>query len=361
MFVDGKHYRTVWFENDSVKMINQLLLPHRFEIAEIHTYQETIEAIKNMTVRGAPAIGAAGAYGMVLAANQFSELSYSVFSEQIKKAADSLKNARPTAKDLSYGVGRVYEKISEAKNIHEAWKEALIEAGKFADESAKECELIGVYGAPLMEDGTKVLTHCNAGWLATVDWGTALAPIYKAKKIGRNVTVYADETRPRMQGARLTSWELLNEGIEHYIIADNAAGYYMKEGEIDIVIVGADRVAANGDIANKIGTYEKAVLAHENHIPFYVAVPFSTFDLECLTGNDIPIEERTEDEVLYIEGKTRSGKIVKVRTTPEDVHARNPAFDVTPARYITDLITPDGIIKANKEAIEELFKRKILK
>ena len=225
---------------------------------------------------------------------------------------------------------------------------------KIADEDAENCKKIGEYGNELIKDGFKIETHCNAGWLAFVDWGSALAPIYAAKRQGKKVFVYVDETRPRCQGAMLTSWELLNEGIEHRIISDNAGAHYMSRG-VDMMIVGADRIAANGDTANKIGTFEKAIVAKELGIPFYVAAPTTTFDVECATGADIPIEERIEDEVLYASGLADTGRISRVRIAPKGARALNPAFDVTPAKYITGIITEKGVVKANIDETKRLF------
>ncbi|MEM5872042.1 MAG: S-methyl-5-thioribose-1-phosphate isomerase [Candidatus Aenigmatarchaeota archaeon] len=326
MLVNGKHYRSVWFENGKVKMINQLALPHKFEVLSFSKASEVAKAIKNMVVRGAPAIGASAAYGMALGF---------LNKENPKKVAEMIKSTRPTAHDLFDGVDYVLKIIENSKRK----EEVIAKANEYAKKSIDECKKIGEFGEKLIKDEFRILTHCNAGWLACVDWGTALSPIYVAKRNKKKVFVFVDETRPRLQGAKLTAWELLNEGIEHAIIADNAAGYYMKKGMIDIVIVGADRIARNGDFANKIGTYEKAVLAKENGIPFYVAAPSSTFDISCKNGDEIVIEERDENEIHYIDGK---------RITPRFSKAKNPAFDVTPAKYVSGFITPKGIIKPNE-------------
>lgn len=328
MRVNDKEYRTIWMEDGIVKTINQPLLPHKFEIISLKNYKETAEAIKNMTVRGAGAIGAAAGFAM---AQVF------LAGEDISKGAELIRNTRPTAQNLFYAV----EKVMKAKDKEEAVK---ISEG-IADEDAAACKKIGEYGAELIKDNFKILTHCNAGWLALVDWGSALAPIYAAHRNGKKVFVFVDETRPRCQGSRLTAWELGNEGVEHAIIADNAAGHFMKKGEVDIVITGADRITANGDAANKIGTYEKAVLAKENNIPFYIAAPIATIDFSIANGDDIPIEERTEEEVLGMFGMDDNGKISKIRIAPENSKALNPAFDVTPAKYITGFITEKGIFK----------------
>jgi S-methyl-5-thioribose-1-phosphate isomerase len=328
MKVNGKDYKTVWLENGIVKLINQPLLPDKFEIYECRNYKDTAMAIKTMIVRGAGAIGAAAAYGIAQAFIQ---------GEDTKQAADLIKSTRPTAQNLFYAV----DKVLKAKNKEEALKFA----GEIAQQDSDSSRKIGEYGEPLIKDNYNILTHCNAGWLAFVDWGTALSPIYLAQRKGKKIFVFVDETRPRLQGARLTAWELSNENVPHAVIADNAAGYYMKIGKVDLVITGADRIAANGDTANKIGTYEKAVLAKENNIPFYIAAPTSTIDINTPSGEHIPIEERDEKEVLEIRG---------LRLAPKKSHAKNPAFDVTPAKYLTGIITEKGIIKPKKDEIEKM-------
>ena len=326
MEVDGKHFRTVWMEGNVVRMIDQSLLPYNFKVYECKDYIQTAQAIKNMITRGAGAIGAAAGYAMAQAF---------LAGEDISKAAEYIKSMRPTAQNMFYAV----KKVLKAKDKQKALK--IAEA--IADEDADFCQRIGHHGEPLIKDGYRILTHCNAGWLAFVDWGSALSPVYKAKRAGKNVFVFVDETRPRCQGAKLTAFELAGEGIPHVIIADNAAGYYMKKGEVDMVIVGSDRIAANGDVANKIGTYEKAVLAKENNIPFYVAAPSTTIDFDCPDGDKIPIEERDEDEVLKVVGMDENMRISTVRLASSQSHARNPAFDVTPAKYVTGIITEEGI------------------
>ncbi len=312
--------RALWMENGKLKLIEQRMLPHRFEIVEASTVEEAAVFIENMTVRGAPSIGAAGAYGMALA---------QITGMNLQEAASRLKRTRPTAFDLFFAVDRMLESASQGKDLASASQD-------YADEITEKCRLIGEHGNHLIKDGFRVLTHCNAGALATIDHGTALSPIRAAHKSGKRIHVFADETRPRLQGAALTSWELVQEGIPHDIIPDNAAGHFMQRGEVDIVIVGADRIASNGDFANKIGTYEKAVLAKENGIPFYTAAPVSTCDFSLRSGMDIPIEERNQDEVRIVNG----GLIC-----PEKATARNPAFDMTPARYVTGIITEKGILK----------------
>ncbi len=331
MLVNGKDYRTVWLENGVVKLINQPLLPDKFEIYSCKNYKETAKAIKTMIVRGAGAIGATAGYAMAQAF---------LLNEDVQEAAKMIKNTRPTAQNLFYAV----DKVLKAKNK----EEALQIAEEIANKDSEASRRIGEYGEKLIKDNYKILTHCNAGWLAFVDYGTALSPIYAAKRKGKNIFVFVDETRPILQGARLTAWELANENIPHAIIADNAAGYYMKKGEIDLVITGADRIAANGDTANKIGTYEKAVLAKENNIPFYVAAPIATIDIDCESGDKVPIEERDEKEVLEIKG---------TRIAPKQSHAKNPAFDITPSKYIKGIITERGIIKANKEEVTKILEQ----
>jgi len=315
-----KDIRALWMEGEKVRFIEQRILPHRLEFVDAGTVEEVAVFIENMTVRGAPSIGAAGAYGMALA---------QLTGMDLQNAAARLKRTRPTAFDLFFAIDSMLESASKGEDI-------VIAAQKYVDRIAEKCRLIGVHGNALIKDGFRILTHCNAGALATIDYGTALAPIRAAHSAGKRIHVYADETRPRLQGAALTSWELVQEGIPHDIIPDNAAGHFMQRGEVDMVIVGADRIAANGDFANKIGTYEKAVLAKENGIPFYTAAPVSTFDFSLESGMGIPIEERDQDEVRIVNGKL---------ICPETATARNPAFDMTPARYVTGIITEAGVFK----------------
>jgi S-methyl-5-thioribose-1-phosphate isomerase len=345
MLVDGIHYRTIWMEGRIVRMIDQLALPFKFEILDSPDHAATARAIQNMTVRGAGAIGAAGAYGMAQAALEAPSLPDEL-EAYVRRAAARIRDTRPTAQNLFYSVDRVLARTLAALPRAEKAREAAVqEAQAIAHEDSEAGRRIGEIGASLIEDGARVLTHCNAGWLAFTDWGTALAPLYKAKRDGKKLFVWVDETRPRLQGARLTAWELAGEGIEFRIIPDNAAGWFMRRGEVDLVIVGADRIAANGDTANKIGTYEKAVLARESAIPFYVAAPVSTIDVACPDGDAIPIEERSEDEVLNASGPDAagaSGAIRTVRVAAPGSRARNPAFDVTPAHLITGIITDRG-------------------
>lgn len=342
MNVGGKPYRTVWMEGRVVRMIDQPLLPYCFAIADLPTHRDTAEAITTMVVRGAGAIGAAAGYGMAQAALEAPDGA--AFMDYVLQGADRLRCTRPTAQDLFYAIERVMAAIRSAESVEQAREAAVDMAQRLADENAAAGEAIGRHGAALIPDGARVLTHCNAGWLAFVDWGSALAPVYTAHRQGKRVFVFADETRPRGQGARLTAWELQGEGVPHAVIADNAAGYLMRRGEIDLVIVGADRIALNGDVANKIGTYEKALCARANDIPFYVAFPTSTFDPQCATGDGIPIEERSADEVLYVTGVDDTGEVRRVRISHEAAEARNPAFDVTPARYVTAYITERGVM-----------------
>jgi len=345
-----KEFRTVWMEGKTVKLIDQPKLPHKFEIYDSLDHKKTAEAIKTMIVRGAPAIGATAAYGMAQACLGAPEND---FDNYVESAADTLRNTRLTAYNLFWAIDRMLKVIEKGNSVQEKISLAKQEAEKIANEDVETCKKIGEYGNELIKDGDKILTHCNAGALATVDYGTALAPIRFAQNKGKKIFVFVDETRPRCQGSRLTAWELLQENIPHAIIADNAAGYYMQKKEIDICIVGADRIIADGSVANKIGTYEKAVLAKENEIPFYVAAPLSTIDINLESGNDINIEERNEEEVTNMWGFSEDG-LKKVRIASTGSHARNPAFDVTPAKYISGIITEKGIIKPFD--VKKLFK-----
>jgi S-methyl-5-thioribose-1-phosphate isomerase len=332
MIINGKPSRTVWMEEGVIKTINQPALPERFEIVSLHDAEEVAAAIRTMVVRGAPAIGALGAYGLAQAVQQLRKPDLA----QIEHIRTVLEQTRPTAHDLKHGLDHVFHGLAGADTLAEMKSAALDAVEDYAQSSIEACRRIGEYGNTLIKDGDRILTHCNAGAVATVDYGTALAMVRMAHYDKKSVFVYVDETRPRMQGSKITAWELLQEGIPHAIIADNAAGHFMQRGDIDIVLTGADRIALNGDAANKIGTYEKAVLARENSIPFYIAAPLSTIDFTARSGEDIPIEERGEEEVLEFAGR---------RVAPSGSTARNPAFDVTPARYITGIITEEGIFK----------------
>ena len=349
MLVNGTPTRTVWMDNGVVRMIDQPRLPHAFQICDLTHHTQTAEAIRTMVVRGAGAIGATGAYGMAQAALEAPDDD---FHRYIEVAANTMANTRPTAQNLFYGIRAVLQAIeAEGSNLARA-REAAVEAAQaVADDDADCCRAIGEHGAPLIPHAARVSTHCNAGWLAFVDWGSALSPIYVAHRAGNPVHVFVDETRPRSQGARLTAWELASEGVPHSVIADNAAGHLMQRGEIDMVIVGSDRIAANGDVANKIGTYSSAVVAHRHGIPFYVAAPTTTIDPECPTGMDIPIEERGGEEVSHTWGWSDEGQFIRVRTTPVVSTTRNPAFDVTPAELVTGIITEHGVVPATPVGI----------
>jgi len=337
-----------------VVVIDQRLLPHKFALLRLKNHRETANAIQTMIVRGAGTIGATAGYGLAQACMETSRQSkWRRFFDYVRRAYLTLLKTRPTAADLKHALDRIEARVEEADDVEMACAVAIAEAENIADEYERRGRKIAEAGLPLIKSGTRVLTHCNAGWLALLDWGSATAPIYLAHRKGRKVFVWVDETRPRNQGANLTSWELLQEGVPHKIIADNAAGFLMRRGEVDLCIVGADRIAANGDVANKIGTYEKAVLARENGVPFYVAAPTSTIDLTCQSGENIPIEERDENEVHYVCGRNARGAVERVRISPGKAVAANPAFDVTPARYITGIITETGIVRPHE--VKKLF------
>lgn len=354
MRVNGENYRTVWMEGSTIRMIDQTALPYNFKIVDIKNLDELKNAIDNMIIRGAGAIGTAGGYGMVQAAMQSDDKS---FLRDLEKAARELKNTRPTAKNLFAVIDGILKIAKSEPDTKKALPSVMGEGGRYADMDADACRRIGGHGAALIKDGANISTHCNAGWLAFTDWGSALSPVYYAvKEEGKSVFVYVDETRPRCQGSKLTAWELLQEKIPHTIIADNVAGALMNRGKIDLVIVGADRIARNGDVANKIGTYSSAVCARENGIPFYVAAPAMTIDPSCESGDFIPIEERSQDETLYVSGIDDSGKMSRVRVSPENCTALNIGFDVTPAKYITGIITEHGIFPASREGIEIILK-----
>ncbi len=355
MLVAGTPYRTVWIEGSTVKLIDQPKLPHTFGIVDMPRHEDTAAAISTMIVRGAGAIGATGAFGMAQAALEAPEQGFHAY---VAKAAETLANTRPTAQNLFYGIKAVTRAIeAEGDDIAHARQAAVAAAQAVADDDAACCEAIGRHGDPLVKDGARVSTHCNAGWLAFVDWGSALSPVFAAHRGGKKVFVWVDETRPRSQGARLTAWELMGEGVPHAVIADNAAGHYMRTGQVDMVIVGSDRIAANGDVANKIGTYSSAVVAKANGIPFYVAAPTTTIDPDCPTGDDIPIEERSADEVRYTWGWSDEGRFIRVRTTPADGPARNPAFDVTPAELVAGIITEKGVVEASPAGMASVWRR----
>jgi methylthioribose-1-phosphate isomerase len=328
--------RSIEWYDGKVRMIDQRLLPAEFRLVEYEDYREVAQAIRTMVIRGAPAIGAAAAFGMALAARGARAQRRDGLLADLRAAADALRAARPTAANLSWAVARLLRR-AEAEPDPGAIPDALLaEAQALADEDVEINRRLGRHGAVLVQDGDTILHHCNTGALATVDYGTALGVIRTAHEQGKRVHVLVDETRPRLQGARLTAWELQQLGVPFTLIADNAAGHFMRTGQVGIVLVGADRVAANGDVANKIGTYKLAVVAQVNGIPFYPCVPTSTIDLSLFTGDDIPIEERPTEEVT---GITYQGRPV----APEGVCAANPAFDVTPHRYVTGIVTENGI------------------
>jgi methylthioribose-1-phosphate isomerase len=358
MNLGGKNYRTIWFEEGRVKIINQLSLPHRFEILELRDLSGAVRAIGDMQVRGAGLIGATAAWGMYLAARELKGPP----GEELARAAEMLKATRPTASNLAWAADRMLRRLSGAAP-GELAERARLEAQAISDEDAGCCRRIGLHGLALIEEAAKrrggtvnVLTHCNAGALAFVDHGSALSPVYAAAERGIKVHVWVDETRPRNQGASLTAWELGQQGIDHDLIADNAGGHLMQHGMVDLVITGADRVTRRGDAANKIGTYLKALAAQDNGVPFYVAFPSSTFDFSMEDGlREIPIEERDSAELRYVRGKTASGEIGEVQICPDGSAARNWGFDVTPARCITALITERGICGASREGIGALY------
>jgi S-methyl-5-thioribose-1-phosphate isomerase len=354
-----QHFRTVTFdaEKNSVRLIEQRLLPHEFKIVGTKNFRETAAAITDMVVRGAGAIGATAAYGLAQGARAFRGNDLKKFSAQVENIYQVLKNARPTAVDPVNAMNDVRREMARGATVAEKQSRALAAAEEFANEDVRHCEEIGRHGAKLIRNGMNILTHCNAGWLAFVDIGTATAPMYAAQAQGKKFHVFCDETRPRSQGATLTAWELAQQNISHQIIADNAAGHLMQRGEIDLVIVGSDRVLGRtGEVTNKIGTYTKAVLAARHKIPFYVAIPLSTIDWKLKRGFDIPIEERSESEVLGAWGviddsklKIQNSKLAQqracVRVANPTSGARNPGFDVTPAELITGIITPAGIFQ----------------
>ena len=356
MKIDGIAYRTIWRGADgrSVEVIDQTGLPHALRIRSLTTAEAARDAIADMVVRGAPLIGVTGAYGVALAAQADPS------DAALERAAHMLAEARPTAVNLRWAVRRAAAKVlsqAPADRAAAAWAEAHA----IAEEDVAACAAIGRHGEALIRQARRgeatvnILTHCNAGWLATVDWGTALAPIYAAHDAGVAVHVWVDETRPRGQGAALTAWELGRHGVPHTVIADNAGGHLMQLGQVDLCIVGSDRVAANGDVCNKIGTYLKALAARDNDVPFYVALPFSTIDWSLERGADIPIEARSGREVTHQTGLDDEGMLRTVRLTPEHSAAVNPAFDVTPARLVSAIITERGVCEASAAGLQGLY------
>ena len=366
MKVDGTPTRTIWAEREptrgapgAVGIIDQTRLPHRFETVTLATLEDAARAIHDMLVRGAPLIGATVAYGLALA------IRHDASDARLGRARDLLFATRPTAVNLGWALDemmRTLRPLPPAEREAAAWRRAAA----IADEDVEMCRMIGVHGLELIrevaarKDGpVNVLTHCNAGWLATVDWGTATSPVYQAHDAGIPVHVWVDETRPRLQGAALTAWELANHGVPHRLVTDNAGGHLMQHGMVDLVIVGTDRTTAAGDVCNKIGTYLKALAARDNDVPFYVALPSPTIDFTLRSGFDIPIEERDEAEVTRIWGRTPEGEITTVQITPDAVRASNYGFDVTPARLVTGLVTEKGVVAADADAIAALFPERV--
>ena len=356
MKIEGKSYKTIWFEKNLVKIVDQTKLPHQFIIKDLKTVQDAINAIKTMEVRGAPLIGATAAYGLVLSIIEKNDLSF------LKKSSEKLIASRPTAINLKWAVDRMMKKLSGV-NDKDILKIALDEVNAITEEDEKFCKNIGLNGLKIIEDiankkkdTVNILTHCNAGWLATIDWGTATSPIYHAHQKGIKVHVWVDETRPRNQGANLTSYELNEEGISNTVITDNAGGILMQRGKVDMCIVGTDRTLSNGDVCNKIGTYLKALSAKDNNVPFYVALPSSTIDWNIKDHKQIPIEERNSEELSHVEGIDENNEIKKVRIYPQKSKSLNLAFDVTPAKLVTGLITEKGICEASEKGLKGLFK-----
>jgi len=357
MKINGKHYRSVWpIGEDAFGIIDQARLPHEFETLTLRSANDAARVIKSMQTRGAPLIGVVGAYGLAL------EMRRDPSDENLARVHDMLAETRPTAINLRWALARMRDALlnrSRGERAAIAWKEA----GAIADEDVAMNQAIGHNGLTIIRELAEkkkgrrlnILTHCNAGWLATVDYGTALAPIYLAKDEGIDLHVWVDETRPRNQGASLTAFELGSHGVPHTILADNAGGYYMQAGQVDMVIVGTDRVTANGDVANKIGTYLKALAAKDNGVPFYVALPSATIDWTLQSGRDIPIEERSQDEVLKIQGRLPDGSVTVVEIAAPGSGAANPGFDVTPARLVTGFITERGTCAATPEGLRSLF------
>jgi methylthioribose-1-phosphate isomerase len=362
MRIHHNNYKTIWVENNHiVRVIDQTKLPHKFEIFDLSTSHAAAHAIKSMIVRGAPLIGVTAAYGLALAAKEDPS------DHAIKNAYNKLLQTRPTAVNLRWALDRIIKVILSAR-IDERVRAGFNEAELMAQEDIACCESIGDYGAQLIIDMANkqpgkeinVLTHCNAGWLCSVDWGTALSPIYKASRAGVKLHVWVDETRPRNQGASLTAFELLGEGIPHTVIADNTGGHLMQHGKIDLCIVGSDRTTYTGDVCNKIGTYLKALAAYDNRIPFYVALPSSTIDWRIRNGlQQITIEERDEREVTHISGLNSEGGITEVQLTPVGSSARNYGFDVTPARLVSGLITERGVCSATEDAIRGIYPEQV--
>ncbi len=364
MQVEGKNYQSIWIhpsDRKIVQVINQQLLPFRFEIKDLTTPDDVVHAIKEMLVRGAPLIGAAGALGIYLATLQIK--SGDQILSVLNHAAGKLKKSRPTAINLAFAIDEIMHEISDDTSIEEVKKLTYAMANERIEKEREYCRRIGEHGLDIIADISKrkegkevnILTHCNAGWLACIDYGTATAPIYLAHDKGIKVHVWVDETRPRNQGSKLTAWELGQHGVPYSIVADNTGGHLMQHGMVDVVIVGSDRTTRTGDVANKIGTYLKALAAHDNHIPFYVALPSSTFDFSLADGiKEIPIEQRPAKELTHIEG-IANDHIMEVCIVPEKAKAVNYGFDVTPSRLVTGLITERGICAPNEKSISKMF------
>ncbi|MFP6655471.1 MAG: S-methyl-5-thioribose-1-phosphate isomerase [Myxococcota bacterium] len=358
MRVSGQHFRSIWIDAETgvLQIIDQTKLPHRFEIRSIPDVTAAAEAIRTMRVRGAPLIGAMAAHGIALA------LAENPSDDSLSRAEEQLSATRPTAINLRWALARMLKVVSNVSWTERADR-ARLEASSICDEDVARCEAIGLHGLEILKElalgrgaePLRILTHCNAGWLATVDWGTALAPIYRAHQAGMPIHVWVDETRPRNQGASLTAFELREQGVPHTVIVDNAGGHLMQRGLVDVVLVGSDRTTGRGDVCNKIGTYLKALAAKANDIPFYVALPSSTIDWEIEDGiAEIPIEERDAAEVRIMTGLTADGEVAEVSLFPESSPVSNPAFDVTPASLVTGLITERGLIEANHKALSVL-------
>jgi methylthioribose-1-phosphate isomerase len=356
-----KTFRTIWTTEDRfVEVIDQRMLPHQFSVVKLETYEDAVEAIKEMIVRGAPLIGATAAYGIYLAVREMVEEQLN--GSFLDEAFSELRASRPTAVNLFWALDKMRDALDNCEGdfIETAW----IKAAEIVEEDVETCRMIGVHGLPLIEEiaarkngeTVNILTHCNAGMLGCVEWGTITSPIYQAMQKGINVHVWVDETRPRNQGSNLTAYELTRHNVPHTLIVDNAGGHLMQHGMVDMVIVGTDRTTRHGDVANKIGTYLKALAAHDNNIPFYVALPSTTLDMSIRNGlKEIPIEERNQDEVRFMQGKTKRGKIEPVLICPETTPASNYGFDVTPARLVSKIITERGVCDASEEGLLSLF------
>jgi len=367
MKIKGVDHHTIWVKEDDKKIVqvfDQRFFPHQIEVFNISTTDQAAFAIKEMVVRGAPLIGVTAAYGMYLACIEAEDKNNP--DKYLEEVAAKLNATRPTAVNLAWAIDEMLKALSPISDTKERTKIALQTANKIKEDDINISKKIGEFGLPLIQEIAEhkngevvnVLTHCNAGWLATIDWGTALSPIYHAQKEGVNIHVWVDETRPRNQGANLTAFELNEQGVPHTLINDNTGGHLMQHGMVDIVIVGTDRTAGNGDVANKIGTYLKALAAHDNNVPFYVGLPSSTLDCSIMDGvKEIPIETRDENEVKYMQGKV-DGEIKSVLICPEDTPALNYGFDVTPAKYVTGLITERGVCEASENGIRSLFPEK---